>query len=181
MWLVTWILKSSSSGITKLRQFEEPINKQSMLVCLPALSSMSIARVCGESEQGGPRSCFCSASDFEGHSGDFSGRDTWGKWSLSDMSQRPFGHSRAMWLLSPQLKHCFPVGHSDLMWLVLPQLKRRLWGFLGQSLFSLMIWFLHHRSPRSTDRDNLALFLWNTIEYLFNSRTVCLSVASPVR
>ena len=146
MWLVTCILKSSSPGISRSRQFEEPSNKHSTLDWQLASCSGSCSRTSGESKHWDHRSCTGSFLAFGGlwsGSKDFSGLDKLGKSPWFDRSKRLFGQSRAIWSFSPRLKHCFPTGHSAFMWLMLPQLKQRRWDFWGPLCSPKTMWPLH--------------------------------------
>ena len=123
MRLVSWISKSSSPGMTRPRQFEDPTNKHLMFTFC-CFSSGS--RASGESTHGEPRSCPNTsrvARGFGSGSGVASGFERPGKSSLFSTTEWRLGHSRAMWPLWPQLKHCFPTWQSLFIWSVLPQLR----------------------------------------------------------
>ena len=96
MRLVCWIAKSSSPGITKPRQFEDPTNKHFTLV-LPSVFSFEW-RVSGESIQGGPNSCTSSSWGICSGSGIASGLDR--LWKLSALSATAAGLEQSRIVIS---------------------------------------------------------------------------------
>ena len=105
MRLVCWMPKSSSPGITKPRQFEDPTNKHFTLV-LPSVFSFEW-RVSGESIQGGPNSCTSSSWGTCSGSRIASGLGRLGKLSALGATAAGLGQSRAIWPVCWQLKHCY--------------------------------------------------------------------------